>query len=325
MTKKYTFGFYCENSEDDVEALRLDFYEMRYEFIHDMHRKQIGKGAYGDVFPEVMLSREHFSKLSAVVRETFCGGTYSLQGYEDDDDLFGEYGSRLLNLRYREREPMPKERVFAAIRRESEELIGLAARCEYYESADYFDAEAMLSGVRAFLRGDMTAGTFADWAIVLMRAFGNYGPYRGNRYLWEFYNDLADAFDGIAFTSCDCTDDDTRRAIKKFYAELKYAVHRRGDLLAKTDTPFEKNGVIVYFTFAFSVECAHEVYQLCVVDMRKKRINFLQADDPEFDEDIDYTPLSKGAFERLLNRYSDYILDRSLTADYQKHGGDMGK
>ena len=244
-----------------------------------------------------------------------------------------------------ERQTVAIERVLAAVRRTQTEAIASIAAHGKPERADYFDLPAMLSAVEDFLEGKMSASAFADWCLLMMRCFQGGGSFRGVPGLWELYDELADSFDGMAFTSedctdeetrlCvldsfdgmaftseDCTDEETRLCVLEFYAELKYAAHRRRCLLRKKEKPFQKNGIVVYAAFAFTAGAAGEdeccVYFFCVADHRHERVNYYQADDPEFDRELCYTMISSEEFEDLPSRYVDFRLDRTLFASAQK-------
>ena len=121
-----------------------------------------------------------------------------------------------------------------------EEAIASIAAHGMPERADYFDLPAMLSAADCFLAGGMTPAAFADWCLLMMRCFQDGGSFRGVSGLWELYDELADSFDGMAFTSEDCTDEETRLRVLEFYAELKYVAHRRRCLLQKKKSPFKR-------------------------------------------------------------------------------------
>ncbi len=203
-----------------------------------------------------------------------------------------------------------------------EEAIASIAAHGMPERADYFDLPAMLSAADCFLAGGMTPSAFADWCLLMMRCFEDGGSFRGVPGLWGLYAELADSFDGMAFTSEDCTDEETRLRVLEFYAELKYAAHRRRCLLRKKETPFQKNGIVVYAAFAFTAGFDREdgccVYFFCVADHRHERVNYYQVDDPAFDRELCYTMISSEEFGGLPGRYVDFRLDRTLLAEAQK-------
>ena len=318
--KHERFGFYCERKDDPsgrVDTLRLDFTDRTFEYIALIDRSQLGKGYYGTTLMEAHVTAEQLAELYRIVRACFEGGIRTTGGLTRGD------GSPVRSAAEPERETVAKERVLAAVRRTlpGEAIASIAAH-GMPERADYFDLPAMLSAADCFLAGGMTPAAFADWCLLMMRCFQDGGSFRGVSGLWELYDELADSFDGMAFTSEDCTDEETRLRVLEFYAELKYAAHRRDCLLRKKEKPFQKNGIVVYAAFAFTAGAAGEdeccVYFFCVADHRRERVNYYQADDPVFDRELCYTLIESEEFERLTSRYVDFRLDRTLFAEAQK-------
>ena len=324
MHKRW-FAFYCDGGgapEGRVDILRLDLAFRRFEVIGECERSGLCKGYHGENLEEVRLTREQFNALLAIARECFGKGSYTVGGPQPASAVQnGSQSAPAVRKGTPPREVVPKKRVFAAMRRTlSEEEIAQIVRSGTPERADYFDRVAMLSAVDCFLAGGMTSSAFADWCLLMMYCFQN-GVYRG-RQLIELYNELADSFDGMAFTSEDCTDEETRLRVLEFYAELKYAAHRRDCLLQKKKKPFQKNDIVVYAAFAFTAGFDREdgccVYFFCVADHRRERVNYYQADDPVFDRELCYTLIESEEFERLTSRYVDFRLDRTLFAEAQK-------
>lgn len=318
--KHERFGFYCERKDDPsgrVDTLRLDFTDRTFEYIALIDRSQLGKGYYGTTLMEAHVTAEQLAELYRIVRACFEGGIRTTGGLTRGDGL------PVRSAAEPERETVAKERVLAAVRRTlpGEAIASIAAH-GMPERADYFDLPAMLSAADCFLAGGMTPAAFADWCLLMMRCFQDGGSFRGVSGLWELYDELADSFDGMAFTSEDCTDEETRLRVLEFYAELKYAAHRRDCLLRKKEKPFQKNGIVVYAAFAFTAGAAGEdeccVYFFCVADHRRERVNYYQADDPVFDRELCYTLIESEEFERLTSRYVDFRLDRTLFASAQK-------
>lgn len=321
--KQGVFGFYTDRSERLVETLRIDFYERTYSHICDMPRSRIGKAEYGKTIPEVLVPQEMFAKLVRIVQEhmsgMFCSGGFCGLSEEEGDRTYewelprsGAYVQRL-----------PHDRVWAAIRLEADgaELARVAA-CGDYEREDYFDAEALCAGIRAFCAGKLSVRSFADWCIVLSHAFSGGGPYRGDRYLWELYDNIGYFFDGLFFLADDCSDAAVRREMGERLAMVRWYAHLRDDLLARRrPTPFEKNGVVVYCSYAFYAKDDTRVWFFCVADCRKGKVNYFQVDDPVFDEAVCYTFLSSREFEDLPGTYFRFTLDRTLDVDAQKEGG----
>ena len=318
--KHERFGFYCERKDDPsgrVDTLRLDLADRTFEYIALIDRSYLGKGYYGTTLMEVPVTAGQLTELYRIVQACFEGGSMTTGGWLCGDVL------PVLHAAEPERETVAKERVFAAVRRTltGAENASIAAHGKP-ERADYFDLPAMLSAVEDFLEGKMSASAFADWCLLMMRCFQGGGSFRGVPGLWELYDELADSFDGMAFTTEDCTDEETRLCVLEFYAELKYAAHRRHCLLRKKEKPFQKNGIVVYAAFALTAgadgedECC--VYFFCVADHRHERVNYYQVDDPEFDRELCYTMISSQEFEYLPSRYVYYALDRTLFASAQK-------
>ena len=105
-------------------------------------------------------------------------------------------------------------------------------------------------------------------------------------------------------------------------AMVRWYAHLRDDLLARRQpTPFEKNGVVVYCSFAFCAKDDTRVWFFCVADCRKEKVNYFQVDDPVFDEAVCYTFLSSREFEDLPGTYCSFALDRTLDVAAQKEGG----
>ena len=147
----------------------------------------------------------------------------------------------------------------------------------------------------------------------MMRCFQDGGSFRGVSGLWRLYAELADSFDGMAFCSEDCTDEETRLRVLEFYAELKYVAHCRRCLLQKKEKPFQQNGIVGYDR---ADGCC--IYFFCVADHRHERVNYYQVDDPAFDRELCYTMISSEEFEGLPGRYVDFRLDRTLLAEAQR-------
>ena len=213
--KHERFGFYCERKDDPsgrVDTLRLDFTDRTFEYIALIDRSQLGKGYYGTTLMEVHVTAEQLAELHRIVRACFEGGSMTTGGW-----LCGD-GLPVRSVAEPERETVAKERVLAAVRRTltGEAIASIAAHGKP-ERADYFDLPAMLSAVEDFLEGKMSASAFADWCLLMMRCFQDGGSFRGVPGLWELYDELADSFDGMAFTSEDCTDEETRLCVLEFY------------------------------------------------------------------------------------------------------------
>ena len=318
--KHERFGFYCERKDDPsgrVDTLRLDLTDRTYEYIALLDRLQLGKGYYGTTLMEVPVTAEQLTELHRIMRACFEGGIRTTGGLTRGDGL------PVRSAAEPERETVAKERVLAAVRRTlpGEAIASIAAH-GMPECADYFDLPVMLSAVDCFLAGGMTSSAFADWCLLMMRCFEDGGSFRGIPGLWGLYAELADSFDGMAFCSEDCTDEETRLRVLEFYAELKYAAHCRRCLLQKKEKPFQKNGIVVYAAFAFTAGFDREdgccVYFFCVADHRRERVNYYQVDDPAFDRELCYTMISSEEFEGLPGRYVDFRLDRTLLAEAQK-------
>ena len=318
--KHERFGFYCERKDDPsgrVDTLRLDFTDRTFEYIALIDRSQLGKGYYGTTLMEAHVTAEQLAELYRIVRACFEGGIRTTGGLTRGDGL------PVRSAAEPERETVAKERVLAAVRRTlpGEAIASIAAH-GMPERADYFDLPAMLSAADCFLAGGMTPSAFADWCLLMMRCFEDGGSFRGVPVLWGLYAELADSFDGMAFCSEDCTDEETRLRVLEFYAELKYVAHCRRCLLQKKEKPFQKNGIVVYAAFAFTAGFDREdgccVYFFCVADHRHERVNYYQADDPVFFCLFCYTLIESEEFERLTSRYVDFRLDRTLFAEAQK-------
>lgn len=326
MHKRW-FAFYCDGEgapEGRVDILRLDLAFRRFEVIGECERSGLCKGYHGENSEEVRLTREQFNALLAIARECFGKGSYTVGGPQPASAVQnGSQSAPAVRKGTPPREVVPKKRVFAAMRRTlSEEEIAQIVRSGTPERADYFDLPAMLSAVDCFLASGMTPSAFADWCLLMMRCFQGGGPFCGVPGLWKLYDELADSFDGMAFTSEDCTDEETRLRVLEFYAELKYVAHRRRCLLQKKENPFQKNGIVVYAAFAFTAGFDREdgccVYFFCVADHRHERVNYYQVDDPAFDRELCYTMISSEEFAGLPGRYVDFRLDRTLFASAQK-------
>lgn len=59
------------------------------------------------------------------------------------------------------------------------------------------------------------------------------------------------------------------------------------------------------------------INRVCVVDKKRKRINYMYIKEIDYREDINYSLLSKAEFDDLPSKYvKGYKLDSSMTADY---------
>ncbi|MCM1306195.1 MAG: hypothetical protein NC037_03345 [Bacteroides sp.] len=104
----------------------------------------------------------------------------------------------------------------------------------------------------------------------------------------------------------------------KLIATLKYYNHLIENIKNKTDKPFIKNGVITYVSFRNSLnDGAESLYNVCIVDVDAKKVNYMIVPSFEYDESINYTLLDDVDFEYLSSIYFDYALDTKVGIDYQ--------
>lgn len=186
-----------------------------------------------------------------------------------------------------------------------------------YEKADYYDFDLIIDKMHAFINGEQTVSYFKGWCILLMRCFMDYMNCSSKKLSTIFYN-LGDYFDGIAFMSLNISDKEKLKECREITAELKYYNHLICDLKNKTSTDFTTNNVITFVSLGFCLNDGKEsLYQVCIVDKKNKKINYLYIPEIEYLEDINYTILSLAEFEDLPNKYyDDYSLDVSMAVDY---------
>ena len=306
------FCFYLPVLEGRTEALIVNFYECTYLLFHDLPERLLGKGDYGETYPKAELSREAFFALRCILEEKFSGvfETGGYPGLAEEEGLREQAAGDVLK-RGRVAVRLSKEETFAVLRRERSPGTALKEECGY-EIYDYFEEEVLLSALRAFRDGAMSERKFCDWCIAASKAFAEGGPYRGQGKLWALYDSIGYFFDGLSFFCAEGARE-RRREMGEAIAQLRWFAHLRADLLGKKKTPFCTDGLQIFCAFAFCA-CAHKsnVWEFCLADLRGRRVNYFQVDDPWFDEKRNYTFLSRREFSDLSDKFADFTLDRSL-------------
>ncbi|MCD8041412.1 MAG: hypothetical protein LUF82_07855 [Clostridia bacterium] len=190
-----------------------------------------------------------------------------------------------------------------------------------YEKDDYYDYKLITDGIHCAMAGDITVGYFKSWLILLMRCLND--NTLKNREVQAEYAALADWLDGFAFMDPCIKKSKKLKECREIIAVVKYANQKIKNLKMGKTTDFTTNGVITYVTFAFSLNDGKTcVYRVCVVDKKRRRINYMYSNGIDYREDINYTLLYEAEFNDLPGKYVEgYTLDTQMDAEYAANNG----
>lgn len=310
-------AFYTEMENGLIDELVIDLYEKTYYSNSDIDLRELWCKDKKQA-REWHVDRANFDIIFELV-ETFCESGefyYPEESYEER-----QIQSQKWEQEQRAKPVVSKEKIWQAINCEMEvnELHKLISYDFVYPKDDYYNFDLMMSIIHAFMNGKVSGEYFMSWCVLMMRCLFDAMNCRSKK-LQEVYNDIADYLDGFAFLGSDISGEKKLVECNEFIAFLKYYNHQIVDIQNKRKTDFERNGVITYVSFAFSIndgkDCA---YNVCIVDKEKNTINYMIVYNYVYDEEIDYTILSKTEFEDLTSQYViNYTLDSSMTIEYPK-------
>lgn len=319
MTKdiKNLIAFYVEREDGSVDELIVDLFNKSYEHFEHIDKRDLLSFNNSRV-KEYCIDDKLFNAIFDAAENNCDSGEFY---YEEQS-----YEERQLEIKKNKeldkaKPIVSKEVLWKAIHWELEEdeLNKILSYDFKYEKDNYYDFDLMINKIHRFMSGKVSVNYFTAWCIVLMRCFFEAMNCRSKK-LQEVYDVVADYLDGFSFMDRDISDEDKLAECRELIADLKYYNHQLEDISGGKTTDFEKNGVIVYVGFAFSLDDGKDcAYNLCIVDKQRRLINYMIVYNIEYDEEINYTPLSEAEFNLLSSKYyRDYKLDTSLTADYQK-------
>ncbi|MCD8373224.1 MAG: hypothetical protein LUD27_08000 [Clostridia bacterium] len=305
-TKEHVVAFYADDGEGTYDELVIDFYNHYYDF----NSKTGEKFLYGkdNTVPEIKLNNEDLHKIFDTIKLLYSGkiGPAAYLTKADFEEM--ESGKPVID----------KITLWKAIKRElpKKELDRIISFDYRYEKDDYYDFKLIIDGIYSVMSGDISVDYFTSWLILLMRCLDD--NILKNEKIKDEYAELANYFDGFAFMDHCIGKKKKLIECREIIAIVKYANHKIENLKKKKLTDFTTNNVITYISFGFSLDDGNMcIDRVCVVDKKRKRINYMYIKEIDYREDINYTLLPNAEFDDLPSRYvKGYKLDSSMTADY---------
>ena len=303
-------AIYTEKDEGLFEELTFDLYNREYEFVHGCKKEDLGK-EHDKKVKEFRVDRDFFYALYDIIEYTsYSGADYDARDYIDEKQQAIEESKKPL---------ITKEKVWQALRWEldEKELDRIISFDYRYEKDDYYDFNLIMEKIHALMNGEKSIRYFTSWCIVLMRCFMDNMTFESER-LSELFYDLGDFFDAVAFMDADLKGEEKLKDCRDTIARFKHFNHEICDLRNNTKTDFMTNGVITFVTFDACIgRKSTAVFKFCIVDTKKKRINFLYSPEVDYSEEINYTFLSEADFEWLPHQnYGGYSFDPSMGVDH---------
>lgn len=310
-------AIYMEAEDDTYDELIIDLYERSYEYLQHLDKRDLLSYGNGKVKEICVQEKLFYEMLDAAQNVCACGREY----YEEFTFEQRQFAEKKRLEAEAAKPIIPKEIIWQALRwelskDEQRKLLSFDVR---FEEDDYCDFNLIIDKIRKFMEGcRVSAAYFNGWCIVLMRCF--YAIKSENEKLRNIYCEIADYMDGFAFLHLDASDENAQKECKQLIARLKCYNHQIEDIKGNKTTDFEKNGVIVYVAFAFTLHDGHDsAYYVCIVDKINKLINYTVLFNVVFDEEINYTIISEEEFYEVYDTYfEDYKPNASLTVDCQK-------
>lgn len=307
--KEKAIAIYTETDDGLFDELVIDVYNRDYRYISDCKKQDLGK-SNEEGTEEFYVEADFFYAYFKLIERHYGGSYLSADDYIDEKQYVLEESKKPLIL---------KEEIWRAIRWElSEKELDRIISFDYrYEDDDYYDFDLIIEKVHALMRGEKTIRYFTSWCVALMRCFMFNMKCKNSEVAAEFC-DLGDFFDGVAFMDSTLEGEKKLKECRDVIAALKYHNHKIQDAKNKKRSDFLTNGVVTYVNFGFSLNDGREVLnRVCVVDKKRKVINYLFVPDFDYIEGINYTFLSEEEFDDLSSKYfRGYALDTSLTVDY---------
>lgn len=306
--KDEKIAIYTDKGDGLFEELTIDIYNRDYEYVHNCKKQDLGK-IYDKKVKEFCVDKDFFYTLFDILERNYSGTDTDAHDYIDEKQYEIEESKKPV---------ISKEKIWQAIRWEMKETeIDRIISYDYrYEKDYYYDFDLIIEKIHTFMKGAKTVHYFTSWCILLMRCFMD-NMKRARKELSEIFYDLGDFFDGRAFMDSSLRGEEKLKECREIIAWIKYYNHRICDIQNKEETDFTTNKVITYVSFGFCLGSGDTMYRLCIVDKKKKTVNYLYVHDIDYSEEINYTFLSQAEFEDLTHiYYEDYALDTSIGADY---------
>lgn len=318
MTKDINdmIAFYMDDGEGTIRELIIDLFNRYFEHVTHVDKKNL-RFVHNSKLKEFCVEDKLFYALFDAA-EKFCeGGEYGSEGYSYEDL---KIATEKREEKEKQKPAISQEKLWDAInwQIDKDSLHKILSYDFRYEKGDYYNFELMLDKIHRYMAGEVTDSYFNSWCVLMMRCL--FEATKCEKIdLQNIYEEIADYLDGFAF-GCYTSEKEKHADCRELIAELKYYNHQIEDIKRGKTTDFEKNGVIVHVAFTFTLSGGYDcAYYMCIVDKRKKLINYTVVYNLDFDEEISYTILSEAEFSRLSSDYfDDYKLDTSLTADCQK-------
>lgn len=310
-------AFYMDAEDGTFDELKIDIYERSYEYSQHIDKRDLFSYNNGNAKEIYVQEKLFYEILDAAENVCACGQDY-YEEYTFEERQLAEKK----RLEMEEAKPVvPKEKVWQALRWElnNDELCKLLSLDIRFEKDDYYDFDLIIDKIHKFMEGwRVSVAYFTDWCTVLLRCL--YAIKSENEKLQEVYDEIADYLEGFAYSPLDALDEDKQIECKELIARLKCYNHQIEDLKGKKTTDFEKNGVIIYVAFAFTLHDGHDrAYYVCIVDKINKQINYNVLYNLIYDEEINYTIIAEEDFIEVYDEYfEDYKPNASLTVDCQK-------
>ena len=258
-----------------------------------------GVDSFGKPYAAVELSNGSFYEFFDMLERWGEQGGYCGCFFEEDTT---EETSR------KKEKKIPRETVWAALRGElsAEELDAVVQKPMVQD--DYYDFDMLLAGIHRFMAGEISREYYRGWVILVVWALSA-NPFDDNSKRGLLYEELADSFDGHSF---DNMEDERDMEGREMIAYLKCFNHKRMHLRKSELPPFcNDEDVAVYVNFSHCNQ-HNAFYNVCVVDMVKKRFHLGQVVNPDYREDVNYTFVNAGEFEDLSGIYYEFFHDRSV-------------
>lgn len=316
LNKKSKIALYAPNDEDLLDEIVIDFFNKQYDYNGNIDKRELIDTRENSI-REFCVDRELFDAVFGVIKHLY-GGEYWVEElcYDFRIELDKEYNAKEAN-----RPVMPKEKVWKALRGQlsRKELQEVRSDDYRYESDDYYDFDLSIKMVHELMSGKKTIGYFALWCAVFMECLDSIDCE--NKELQYVYEEISRYLDGAVFDGSLIAENKVREC-RKMIAYLKHFDHRVRDLKSAVATDFTTNGVITYVSFAFGLNNGSgSVYRVCIVDTRRKTINYLYVPKIEYSEGVNYTFLSEAEFDELPTRYYEgFSLDYTMGPKYAVKG-----
>lgn len=308
-------AIYKEAEDGTYDELIINIYERSYEYSQHLDRRDLLSYGNGKVKEMCVQEKLFYEMLDVAEKVCMCGTEY----YEDYTFEQRQLAEKKRLEAEAAKPVIPKETVWQALRWElnKDDLHKLLSLDIKFQEDDYFDLNLIIDKIHQFMEGGRVSDKyFFDWFVVLMRCF--YYINTDNEELQNIYDEIADHVDCLTFRHA--SDENAQKECRQLIAQLKFYNHQVEDIKNNKTTDFEKNGVIVYLAFGFTLHDGHdEVYYACIVDKINKLINYTVLYNVVFDEEINYTLISEEEFYDVYDRYfQGYKPNASLTVDCQK-------